>query len=530
MNNYIKNTPFNSVILLAIPLLLSAFTHLWNPIGFPSVYRDEDHYMRKAMHILNGLGSQEGPNDLISVLSQPYDHPYFGPLLLSAILGLVGYPDSLAPSSNMHSIQMLYLVPRVLIGLLAILDTFLIYKIAQYRYNMTVALIASMLFAVIPSTWLLRRIWLEPIQLPFLLLSILFALYYTKAFARGNNAFLDNNKRNILLILLSGIFLGLAIFTKIPAFTMIPLIVFIITANKSKRRNLRYTGLWLIPVILIPAIWPMYAISIGEFDKWSGGVLWQTTGRIDIPLWNALNVFFVIDPVILLLGIAGLIFATIKRDFIFLLWVIPFLILLQVLGYVSYWFFIPILPAFCLGAAILIEGLLQKIRNKGFLRVSPFVIVSGIVVFSLVNWSMLVNTDLNSFHFGVVVFIARQVEDFVGDKNNNVNDKITVLGNNFWLWIPKYVIDKYHENDYKNFYAKGKIQTEKILFVAGENFLNDMVRGNRTRENVSELNRLYNNSHIITTMEEKMKNSAEVYRIIDLDPKGIKKVEMRSNY
>jgi hypothetical protein len=143
---------------------------------------------------------------------------------------------------------------------------------------------------------------------------------------------------------------------------------------------------------------------------------------------------------------------------------------------------------------------------------------------------MLVNTDLNSFHFGVVVFIARQVEDFVGDKNNNVNDKITVLGNNFWLWIPKYVIDKYHENDYKNFYAKGKIQTEKILFVAGENFLNDMVRGNRTRENISELNRLYNNSHIITTMEEKMKNSAEVYRIIDLDPKGIKKVEMRSNY
>jgi hypothetical protein len=202
---------------------------------------------------------------------------------------------------------------------------------------------------------------------------------------------------------------------------------------------------------------------------------------------------------------------------------------------VSYWFFIPILPAFCLGAAILIEGLLQKIRNKGFLKVSPFVIVSGIAVFGLVNWSILIGMNLNSFHFGVMAFISRQIEDIGGgssneDKNNKENDKITVFGNNFWLWIPKYVIDKYHENDYENFYARDKIQSEKILFVAGENFQNDMVRGNRTKENISELSRLYNNSHIITTMEEKMKNSAEVFGIIDLDPRGIKRVEIRSNY
>jgi hypothetical protein len=533
--NSIKSARYNSVILLAIPLILSAFTHLWNPIGFPSVYRDEDHYLRKTMHTLDGHGPQEGPDDLISVRSRPYDHPYFGPLFLAAVLGLIGYPDSFAPSSNIHSIQMLYLVPRVLMGLIAILDTFLIFRLAQSRYNTTVALIASTIFAVIPLTWLLRRIWLEPIQLPFLLLSILFAFYYTKGLARGNKANLDNNKRDILLILLSGIFLGMAIFTKIPAFTMIPLIAFIITAESSKRRNLRYVGLWFIPVILIPLIWPAYAISIGELDMWSDGILWQTTGRIDSPLWKALSVFFVIDPVILLLGIAGIIFATIKRDFIFLLWIIPLLILLQVLGYVSYWFFIPILPALCLGAAVLIEGLLQKIRHKGFLKVSPLVIVSGIAVFGLVNWSILIGMNLNSYHFGVIAFISRQIEDFVGgssneDKNNKENDKITVFGNNFWLWIPKYVIDKYHENDYENFYARDKIQSEKILFVAGENFQNDMVRGNRTKENISELSRLYNNSHIITTMEEKMKNSPEVFGIIDLDPKGIKRVEIRSNY
>jgi hypothetical protein len=45
----------------------------------------------------------------------------------------VGYPDSFHPSANgdaLHSIELLYLVHRVLRGLLAVdVDTFLIYKL-----------------------------------------------------------------------------------------------------------------------------------------------------------------------------------------------------------------------------------------------------------------------------------------------------------------------------------------------------------------------------------------------------------------
>ena len=62
-------------------------------------------------------------------------------------------------------------------GILAVVDTFLIYKIAEWRYNRNVAFIAAILFAVMPYTWLIRRVLIEPIQLPFLLTSILFALY-----------------------------------------------------------------------------------------------------------------------------------------------------------------------------------------------------------------------------------------------------------------------------------------------------------------------------------------------------------------
>ena len=60
---------------------------------------------------------------------------------------------------------MLYAVPRVIMGILAVIDTFLIYKISEIRYNRSVALIASILFAVMPLTWLTRRRYLDSIML-----------------------------------------------------------------------------------------------------------------------------------------------------------------------------------------------------------------------------------------------------------------------------------------------------------------------------------------------------------------------------
>ena len=101
---------------------------------------------------------------------------------MAGALGAIGYPGSLHATSdgNVHSIEVLYLVPRILMGLLAVVDTFLIYKIAENLYGKKVALIASILFAVMPLTWLIRRVWLEPIQLPFILSSILYSFKLDK--------------------------------------------------------------------------------------------------------------------------------------------------------------------------------------------------------------------------------------------------------------------------------------------------------------------------------------------------------------
>ncbi|MGB7675452.1 MAG: hypothetical protein WBL54_02895, partial [Nitrososphaeraceae archaeon] len=75
---------FRSILFLSIPLILSAFTHLWNPLGFPSVHIDEAHYMRRAMLVLDSSGPQESAN---SGYPRTYDHPYFGQLFLAGLLG-----------------------------------------------------------------------------------------------------------------------------------------------------------------------------------------------------------------------------------------------------------------------------------------------------------------------------------------------------------------------------------------------------------------------------------------------------------
>ena len=123
------------------------------------------------MQVIEGLGPQESNHTYF----YPYDHPYFGQLFLGGVLKLIGYPDILSPKAgDVHSIEMLYLVPRVIMGLLAVVDTFLIYKIAEHRYNRNIAFVAAILFAVMPLSLLTRGIFLDSILLPFLLSSILF--------------------------------------------------------------------------------------------------------------------------------------------------------------------------------------------------------------------------------------------------------------------------------------------------------------------------------------------------------------------
>ena len=175
--------------------------------------------MRRTMHVLEGHGAQDPSSqyDHSQFSTSSYDHPYFGQVFIASVLQVFGFPDFsyFTHNNNTQSIDILYMAPRILMGLLAVFDTFLVYKITARLYGDKVALVASVLFAVMPLSWLLRRIVLDSIMLPLVLTSIYFLISYSKSCPQKNY---EHEHRNLLMISLSGIFLGFSYFYEAPRF------------------------------------------------------------------------------------------------------------------------------------------------------------------------------------------------------------------------------------------------------------------------------------------------------------------------
>jgi Dolichyl-phosphate-mannose-protein mannosyltransferase len=473
-----------SILLVLIPLALSAYTHLWNPIGFPNLFYDEGVYMRRALHVMEGLGPQE---------AYYYDHPFFGQVFLGGMLMVIGYPQSLSPSPALDSIGSLYEVPRTLMGLLAIIDTFLIYKISERLYNRNVALFASVLFAVMPTTWYTRMILLDSILLPFLLSSILLAVHIRSSKSDRHNA--RENISNNILIVISGLLLGISIFTKVPAFTIIPLVALLIYRNNGRR--LRPLGMWFIPVIAVPLIWPAQSLVVGAFNSWTNDVLWQINRENAGLLWIVF-LLAITDPLLFVAGFAGLAYSFIRRDMVILLWTLPFMAFLGFMGYANFFYWIPILPALCIGAAKLIFDMVEKtkkITQKAF----TIAVLSSIIAFGLISTSLLITTDVTSAQLESAAYAASYLERGGGEGSGN----LTVISNPVYSWIFKYVFDEDRIlSDYRDtLYLPLDTSGNGILLIDDPRFKLDM--GNENNQLLQELQR---NTSAIATFKGKVTN------------------------
>ena len=132
------NIKRNRLSIIILSLVLSAFTHLLNPVGFPDLFYDEGVYVGKALHFLQSNNPQEG---------YFHGHPVFGQVFLGMLFKLSGYTDTTNiyyskndnskyningnnnPDDSVESIKRLYLLPRIWMGILSVFDTLLVYKI-----------------------------------------------------------------------------------------------------------------------------------------------------------------------------------------------------------------------------------------------------------------------------------------------------------------------------------------------------------------------------------------------------------------
>ena len=121
------NIKWNRLTVIILSLVLSAITHLLNPLGFPDLFYDEGVYIGKALHFLQSNNPQEG---------YFHGHPVFGQIFLGMLFKFSGYTDTTQihhskidnkyningnnnPDDSVESIKPLYLLPRIWMGILS---------------------------------------------------------------------------------------------------------------------------------------------------------------------------------------------------------------------------------------------------------------------------------------------------------------------------------------------------------------------------------------------------------------------------
>lgn len=428
--------------IILIPLILASFIHLVNPVGFPDIFFDEGIYMRRAMNMVDTGNPQEG---------YLYDHPYFGQVLLAGVLQITNYPHN-DGSTDPASLQSLYLVPRLFMGMIAVLDTFLVYQIAKEKFNCNVALLSSTLFAVMPFTWIFDRILLDSILLPFLLGSILLAIHFAKP------------QSKLWLAPVSGIMLGLAIFTKIPAFVFIPLVAWLIFQKRGKYQDML---IWIIPVLLIPMLWAANSIVLDQFDLWVEGVLWQSQRSNSI--LDIIYYFLLVDPVLFVIGMAGIIYSAITRNKFALFWFIPFVAFLSLVGFKQYFHWIPVIPILCIAASVWLLDMPKKIKYLQSKTVHRIVIAS-ILAFGFSSTILIITNDVSYNQFEALSYVIEN------------QDGHTILASPSYSWI---LYDVFGIENVPIDYSMvlfNPIETKKITVIADSNFMLDQNRGDILRK------------------------------------------------
>jgi len=506
----------NRLIFIILSLVLSAITHLWNPVGFPDLFYDEGVYIGRALHFLQSNNPQEG---------YFHGHPVFGQVFLGMLLKLTEFTDtthhyhSKTDTNNnnsnnnlddsVESIKHIYLLPRIWMGILSVLDTLLVYKICETRYNCRVAALAAILFAVMPITWFTRRVLLDSILLPFFLASVFFAIF---------SKTLEQQNHKYVVVLLSGIFLGLSIFIKISTVVMIPMVCYLVyyySISKSKarfrsgRRNL--VLLWFIPLIAIPSLWPIQSFVDNQFDQWISDVWLQST-RATEGIIAIFQSFMIVDPVFILLGFLGIVYTILKKEYFIMLWILPFACFSSVF-YTQYFHVIPVIPAWCIAAGLLIDRTMSIIRNLAKQLVVQAITFTSIILFGLISTLMIISADLSSSQFETAVYAFKYAIANSGGKNDT-----TIIASPVYTSMYTYVFHAPHAMDYLStkFY---QILTKNIILISDPHYLNDI----QTSMMSDDLNR--RNANISSRMLKTFYGNVLRYDI-DSYPYG----SMRFNY
>jgi hypothetical protein len=207
----------------------------------------------------------------------------------------------------------------------------------------------------------------------------------------------------------------------------------------------------------------MYAISIGQFDNWLFGI-YEQANREKLPLSLSIKDFFQIDPILLILGIAGIVFAAVRKDIFILLFTVPYAVFLYFVGFVTNFHLLPLIAGFSIALGTLIMDMSQKIApHKKLGQVLPYVILAAVGLIGMTSTSALLIKDYTSNYFEVAAYVSKYMQKNTLSDDANIT---TVISSPFYLWIPKY---KFHMDNYLEWGIK-RVETQTAISIVDDTF------------------------------------------------------------
>jgi hypothetical protein len=276
---------------------------------------------------------------------------------------------------------------------------------------------------------------------------------------------------------------------------------------------------------------------MGILNIWWDGIAFQIH-RGNQPLFdfagqhNVIKILFGIDPILMALGVAGLIFAVVKKDSFPLLWAVPYIIFYYALGYTKFWHFIPITPVLCIAGAKLIFDLINiiKAKHEKIRQVLLFSTISGIGISGFVFTLMLITTNINSTHFEATAVLA----ELPDTKTSKTDEKslTLIMGNSRWFWPLKFAFHKDFNYTTYGRYIPPSNETGKVVMVVDQSNFGYWQKTELNKTHLHEMLKTYNDLHTVLVLNRSLDtyiHNSYPYTSMTVDFLDIGRVEIRAN-
>ncbi len=412
------------IYLLVGLALLALLVQGINMFHAPTLGRlgDEGIYMQQAWSVL-----REGR---LSPYTYWYDHAPAGWILIAIWTGLVGGPHAFGTAVDTGRVFMLLLHAGTVL---------LTYVLARrLRISALFAGLAAFLLAVSPLAITYQRMVLLDNIMNFWVLVSLNLLFIPQ--------------RRMTMLILSGVAFGLAVLSKEPAIFLIPAMLFLVYWQGRDQKEPVALPAWLIPMVLVVALYPLYALARGELLPltifghhldaqtgvylintltWQGGRGGGSVFNFGSDFWQQMRMNWLpVDPFLILVGFLSVIANLVKgihhrRALVFgLLGIFPIIYLAR--GGVVYDFYIlDTLPFLCLNIALLLD----ELSHKAFSPFAANYAAGGIGLALLVLY--LATGQLHPLYQSAPDQPYRQALTWI---ESNLNpDSFMIIPDNYWV-------------------------------------------------------------------------------------------------